>query len=404
MDLDGVVHPITVEIVERATAQAGAEGYSAVLLKINTPGGLLDATRQTIERIVASPVPVITYVYPSGGRAASAGFFLLQAGDIAAMAPGTNTGAAHPVLVGREMDEIMKQKAESDAAASIRSMAAKRGRNDKLAELAVRESKSFTEQEALAERLIELVAQDPQDLLAQLHGREITRFDGRKETLDLEGATLTAYELNLRQRFLRAISDPNIALVLLVLGVLGVYVEFSTPGLIFPGVAGAILALLALSAISVLPISWTGVALLLLAITLFILETQVASHGILGIGGAVAMVLGSVLLIDSPIPEMRIRWSVALAVGVPFAAITVFLVTLVVRARANKVMTGAPGMLDANGIAVTELNPRGRILVLGEYWHAVSDPPAAAGARVRVVGVRGLELDVRPEPGQDPIH
>jgi len=265
VDVDSIVHPVTVEIVSRAFEQAQQQHYDLVLIRLNTPGGLMDAMRETIQKIVASPVPVVTYVAPSGGRAASAGFFLLEAGDVAAMAPGTNTGAAHPVLIGTEMDPIMKQKVENDAAASLRSLTAKRGRNSDLAQKAVLESKSFTEKEALENHLIELIAASEQDLIRQLDGREITRFDGRKETLHLRGFELVHYEKNLRQRVLSAISNPNIALIILVLGALGIYAEFSSPGLIFPGVAGAILVLLGLSALSMLPINWLGAALLILA-------------------------------------------------------------------------------------------------------------------------------------------
>lgn len=394
VDLDGVVHPVMVEIIERALAQAKQQNAEAVLLRLNTPGGLMEAMRQSVEKIVASPIPVVTYVCPSGGRAASAGFFLLEAGDVAAMAPGTNTGAAHPVAIGVQMDAIMKQKVENDAAASLRSVVAKRGRNAALAEKAVLESKSFTDKEALENKLIELIARDEKDLLGQLNGREVVRFDGSKVTLRLAGATIETYERSLRQKILSGVSDPNIALLLLVLGALGVYVEFSSPGLFVPGVAGAILAVLGLSAISVLPINGAGAALLILAFVLFALEAKFASHGILGVGGAAAMILGSMLLVDSPVPEMRIRLSTALAITIPFAAITVFLLTLVIRARANKVSTGSEGMLNETGEAVTPIAPEGQVLVRGEYWAAVSEAPLKAGARVRVAGITGLKLRV----------
>jgi membrane-bound serine protease (ClpP class) len=396
IDVNGVVHPVTVEIVGRALEQAQTQKAELVLLRLNTPGGLMEAMRETIEKLIASPVPVAAYVTPSGGRAASAGFFLLQAGDIAAMAPGTNTGAAHPVLIGTQMDPVMKQKVENDAAAYLRSIVAKRGRNSALAEKAVLESKSFTEKEALDQRLIDLVARSEQELLARLDGREVVRFDGSRQKLELAGATVTPYELSLRQRILAAISDPNLALVLLVLGILGIYVEFSSPGLIVPGVGGAILALLGLSAISVLPINWLGAALLILALVLFALEAKFTSHGILGAGGAVAMVLGSLLLIESPLPEMRIRLSTALALALPFSFITVLLVTLVVKARHNKVITGSSGMLGEIGSAIEPLAPQGKILVRGEYWEAVSTAPVPAGARVRVVAIDKLQLTVEP--------
>ena len=400
VDVGGIVHPVTVEIVSRAIDQAKRDNADAVLLRLNTPGGLMDAMRQTIEKIVASPVPIITYVTPSGGRAASAGFFLLEAGDIAAMAPGTNTGAAHPVLMGGEMDADMKRKVENDASASLRSLTQKRGRNSALAEKAVLESKSFTEKEALDGRLIELIARDEQDLLAQLDGREVVRFDGRKQTLHLAGAAVSVYQPNWRERIISAVADPNIALILIVVGALGIYIEFSSPGLIAPGIAGAISVLMGLSALSVLPINWAGVALLILAFTLFALEAKLASHGVLGLGGAVAMVLGAVLLVDSPLPELRIRLSVAIALAVPFAIITTILLTLVVRARANKVVTGPSGMLGEPGVAVTQLAPSGKVRVRGEYWDAIAQPgaPVEPGAKILVVGIKGLELAVKPDP------
>ena len=400
VDVDSIVHPVTVEIVGRALDQAVQDHDDVVLIRLNTPGGLMDAMRETIQKIVASPVPVVTYVTPSGGRAASAGFFLLEAGDVAAMAPGTNTGAAHPVLIGTEMDPVMKQKVENDAAASLRSLTAKRGRNSDLAQKAVLESKSFTEKEALDNHLIELIANNEQDLLRQLDGREITRFDGRKQTLHTASDEVVVYEKNLRQRVLSAISDPNIALILLVLGALGIYVEFSTPGVIFPGVAGAILVLLGLSALSMLPINWLGAALLILAFTFFVLEAKFASHGVLAAGGTVAMMLGAVILINSPLPEMRIHLSTAVALALPFAAITVFLLSLVMRARAGKVVTGAEGMIGEIGVALADLAPEGSVFLRGEYWNAVATAPVKNGGKVRVSAVDHLNLTVEPVQNQ----
>jgi len=396
VDVDGMVHPITTEIVGGALAQAKEQNAALVLIRLNTPGGLMDAMRQTIEKIVASAVPVVTYVAPSGGRAASAGFFLLEAGDVAAMAPGTNTGAAHPVLLGAEMDPVMKQKVENDAAAYLRSICSKRGRNSALAETAVRESKSFTEREALDQHLIDLVAPNEQALLAALDGRVVTRFDGSSQTLHTAGAAVEVYEKSLREKIMAAIADPNIALILLVIGALGIYVEFSSPSLIAPGVLGSILVLLGLSALSVLPINWLGAALMLLAFTLFVLEIKFTSHGILGVGGAVSLVLGAVMLINSPTPEMRIHWSTAIALALPFSAITVFLLSLAWRARQNKVETGREGMVGQLGAAITELQPEGKVFVHGEYWDAVATLPLPAGARVRVKAIDKLKLTVEP--------
>lgn len=393
--LDGVIHPITVETVSHAIGQARSENASLLLVRLNTPGGVLEATRQLIEKLVASPVPVATFVTPSGGRAASAGFMILEAADVAAMSPGTNTGAASPVALGQPMDPTMRRKVEQDTAAMLRSVTGRRGRNTELAEKAVLEAKSFTDREALDNKLIELIAANDSDLLQKLDGREIVRFDGSKQTLRLAGAVIAEYQLTARERLMSSIADPNIAFVLLVLGALGVYIEFSHPGLVLPGVAGAILALLGLSALAVLPINGLGVALLLLAVTLFVLEAKFTSHGILGVGGAVAMVLGAVLLVQGP-PELRIRLSTAIAVTLPFAAITVMLVSLVVQARRNKVITGDAGMIGEVGVAHSVLDPAGKVFIHGEYWDAVSTAPVPAGAKVRVSGVKDLLLKVEP--------
>ncbi len=394
--VDGVVHPVTHEILSHAIDQAQREGANLLLIRLNTPGGLMDATREIVEKLVSSPVPVATFVAPSGGRAASAGFFILQAGDVAAMAPGTNTGAASPVLLmGSQMDAVMRRKVENDAAASIRSLVSKRGRNAELAEKAVLEARSFTDGEALANRLIELTARDERELLERLDGREVTRFNGQKVTLRLAGATMVEYQRTVRESMMVSVADPNVAFILLILGALGLYVEFTHPGLIVPGVAGSILVLVGLSALSVLPINFSGVALLILALVLFVLEAKFASHGILGGGGAVAMVLGALLLVEGP-PVLRIRLSTAVAVTLPFAAITIFLVSLVIRAQANKVITGAAGMLGEIGVARTPLQPAGKVSVHGELWDAESAAEVAEGAGVRVVAVEGLKLKVEP--------
>jgi membrane-bound serine protease (ClpP class) len=393
--IDGMVHPITTEIVGRALKQAEEQHAQALLIRLNTPGGLLDATRQITEKLVASPIPVITYVTPSGGRAASAGFFLLEAGDVAAMAPGTNTGAASPVLIAQQMDPVMRRKVENDAAASLRSITTRRGRNTELAEKTVLEAKSFTDKEALDNHLIDLTAGSEQELLAKLNGREVVRFDGRKQTLHFEAPHIVDYRPTARESIITAIADPNIAFALLIIGGLAIYVEFTHPGLILPGVAGAIMVLLGLSALSVLPINWLGVALLILAISLFVLEAKFASHGILGAGGVVSMVLGALMLVEGP-PEMRIHLPTALAVALPFGFITVFLLSLVLKARKAKVVTGNSGMIGETGEARTALNPAGKVFVHGEYWDAVSSQAVEAGARVRVLAVNGLVLQVEP--------
>jgi membrane-bound serine protease (ClpP class) len=396
VDVDGVVHPITAEILAAAIAQAKQQHASLVLVRLNTPGGLMDAMEKTIEEMLASPVPVATFVTPSGGRAASAGFFLLEAGDVAVMAPSTRTGAAHPVAMTGEMDAVMAQKVENDAAAGLRSLCMKRGRNAQLAETTVRESKSYTEREAFDQHLIDLIEPNEQQLIAALDGRTVTRIDGRTEVLHTAGAEVEVYQLTMRQRIVSSIADPNIALVLLVVGALCLYLELNSPGLIVPGVVGAILVLLGLSAISLLPINWLGACLLLLAFGLFVLEAKFATHGILGVGGALSMMLGAVMLIDSPLPEMRVHWGTAIALALPFSAITVFLLSLAVRARRNKVETGSEGMIGETGAAVTELAPEGKILVRGEYWDAVSPRSVAIGGRVRVTAIDKLKLTVEP--------
>ena len=397
VNIDGAIYPVTVEIVRHAIDEASRENAAAVLLRLNTPGGLLDASREIDQAIVASKVPVIAYVTPSGGRAASAGFFLLEAADIAAMAPGTNTGASSPVLMGGEMDAVMRSKIENDASAWLRSIATKRGRNAELAEKTIREAKAFTEKEALDDHLIDLIAPDERHLFDTLDGRETARFDGRKETLHTRDAEIVDYHLTARERIVDSIADPNLGFILLALGALGIYVEFSAPGLIFPGVAGGILVLLGLSGLAVLPINWIGAALLVLSVALFILEAKFASHGVLGGGGALAMILGALLLVNGP-PEVRIRLSTALAVTIPFAVITMFLVSLVVRARANKVLTSDGGLLNLIGQARTALEPTGKVFVHGEYWDAESTAPVDAGGKVRVVAVEGMKLRVEPVP------
>jgi membrane-bound serine protease (ClpP class) len=398
VNIEGMVHPVTTEIVSSAIQMGKRDGASVLVLRLNTPGGLMDAMRDTIQLILASPIPVITYVAPSGGRSASAGFFILEAGDVAAMAPGTNTGAAHPVVEGGEIDAVMKQKLENDAAAYMRSICAKRNHNANLAETAVRESKSFTDAEALNQHLIDLVEPNDRALLDAIDGRSVTRFDGSVTTLHTSGAAIEQYSPSLRQRIISAIADPNIALILLVVGGLCLYIEFTSPGMFAPGVVGAICVLLALSALSVLPIDWLGAGLLIVAFTLFALEAKFPTHGVLAVGGAVAMILGAVMLINAPQPEMRIHWITAIALALPFSVITAFLLSIAVRARRAKAVTGAEGMIGEEGAAITELAPEGKIFVRGEYWDAVSLRPAPAGARVKVTAIDKLKLTVEPIP------
>lgn len=394
--LDGVVHPVTVEILGDAAKQAADSNCALLLIRIDTPGGFLEATRGATEKILTSKVPVAAYVTPSGGRAASAGFFLLETADIAAMAPGTRTGAAHPVMLAGSPDDALMKKIANDAAASLRAVVERRGRNAKTAETAVIDSKSFTDQEALKEGLIEIIARDEADLFKQISSRTIRRFDGSQVTVELAAVKVIEYAPTLRQKVQKSMADPNLALAMLLLGALGVYLEFSSPGLILPGVAGAILLLLGLASLAVLPLNWSGAALILLALTLFVLEAKIASHGVLGIGGTVALVLGAVLLIDSPVPEMRIRLSTAITLAVPFAAIVLFLVSLIVKARMTRPQTGREGFAGDTASALTDLSPCGQVLYKGEIWQARSNRAIKAGEKVRITGIEGLELKVEP--------
>lgn len=384
VDIEGVIHPVTISILDRAFDQARRESCTAIVLRINSPGGFAEAARACVERMLRAPAPVVVWVAPSGARAASAGFFLLEAADAAAMAPGTSTGAAHPVILGGpQPDEVMRKKLESDAAAWMRTLAARRERNIALAEKAVVESRSFTDQEALAGPLIDAIVADENELLAWL---------------GQGGARRLVYEPTVAQQVQSALSDPNLALVCLVLGLLGLYLEFTTPGVILPGVLGGILTLLGLASLAVMPVTWAGAGLLLLAVALFALEAKVVSHGILGAGGAVAMVLGALLLIDSPIPELRIRLSTALGLSLPFAAITTLLVTLVVKARVRPHETGVETMVGQTAVVLTPLDPSGYVFVRGERWHARAPGLVPSDAKVRVVAVQGLELRVEPIP------
>lgn len=394
VDFQSVIHPVSVEVLRHAIEQAKEDRSQFVLIRLNTPGGLLEATREIIEAISASPVPVVTFVTPSGGRAASAGFFILLSGDVAAMAAGTRTGAASPVTLGEPMDPVMRKKVESDAAAALRSIAARHGRNLQAAESAVLQAKSFTSEEALKEKLVDLVVRDEQELWAKLDGWQVKRADGSTVTLRTAGLSVRAYQATLRERVVQALADPNLAFLILVAGGLLLYVEFTQPGMVLPGVSGAILLLLGLLALSVLPINFAAVGLLVLAVVLFVLEAKIVSHGVLAAGGVVAMVLGAVLLVEGP-PELRIRWATALAVSIPFGIITVFLLSLVIRARLRPPETGLEALPGATGVAQTALNPTGTVFVQGEYWTATANEPVEAGARVRVEAVEGLRLKVK---------
>jgi membrane-bound serine protease (ClpP class) len=396
--VDDTIQPITAEYIDRAVEHARQTNADAVLIELSTPGGLLDSTRTIVETILASPVPVIIYVAPSGARAASAGFFILESADIAAMAPGTNTGAAHPVTLGGEkMDDTMKTKVENDSAAFMRSYVGPRGRNVQLAETAVRESKSWTDQEALQQHLIEVVARDQNDLLHQLDGRTIKRFDGKTVKLHVAADSVDELPMTLRQRILDFLLDPNIAFLVLAVGALALYAEFNHPGAIVPGVVGVVFILLALFALNLLPTRYASFTLIIASFVLFALEAKFATHGILGLGGIVLLTLGGLLLVDGPIPEMRVKLWTALSVSVPLGIITVFLMTIALKARRSKVVTGLQGMIGAVGEARTDIDPEGKVFVQGELWNAHASSRVGIGEQVVVRKVEGLELEVEKQ-------
>ncbi len=377
------IQPITAEYIDRALDDAVRNNDKAILIEINTPGGLMVSTREIIEKILASPVPVIIYVTPSGSWAASAGYYILQSADVAAMAPGTNTGAGHPVSMGGEkMDDIMKEKVENDAAALMRSVVSKRGRNVEVSESVVRKSTSFTDQEALSQHLIDYVATSEQDLFKQLQGKTIKRFDGQTVTLNLVGEPVRLLDLSVKERILTFIIDPNISYLLLTIGVFALYAEFNHPGTVVPGTVGVIFILLAMFALNLLPTRFAAVVLILASFVLFALEAKLASHGVLAIGGIVTLTLGGLLLVDGPIPELRVRWATALGVSIPLGIITVFLMTIALKARANKVVTGIQGLIGQTAVAQSPLSPLGKVLVHGEVWDAVSSAEVAVGQSV----------------------
>src|SRR5271168_4169133 len=398
--INDTIQPITEEYIARAIDEAARRNDQAVLIEITTPGGLLESTRHIIEKITNSQVPVIVYVAPTGSRAGSAGIFILEAADIAAMAPGTNAGAAHPVLLFGptqvKPDDEMKQKIENDAAALMRSVASRRGRNVEVAESAVRESKSFTEQEALAQHLIDYVAPTENDLFRLIDSKSVKRFSGQEATLHLAGQPIAPFGMTLKEQILDYLMDPNIAFILLAIGALALYAEFNHPGAVVPGTVGLVFILIAAFALNLLPTRYAALGLILAAFALFAAEAKFASHGVLTVGGIALLTLGGLLLVDSPIPELRVHLLTALAVSIPLGAITAFLMSLALKARRNKVVTGVEGLVGETGIAQTALAPSGKIFVHGELWDAISSSDVSAGQTVVVRRVDGLLLQVEP--------
>jgi len=401
--LDQTIQPVSAGMLDRALAHAEKDGASALLIEMNTPGGLVTSMRTMAGAILRSHVPVIVYVSPSGARAGSAGFFLLEAADVAAMAPGTNAGAAHVVFEGGgKPDETINQKAENDVEAFLRSYVSKRNRNTDAAIAAVASSRSYSAEESLAQHLIDVIAVNDTQLLSKLDGYEITRMDGTKQTLHLANARIDLVQPTLREELLGWLVNPNIALLLLVGGALLIYLEFNTPGTIVPGALGTLMVLLGIFALDLLPIRFTAVLLLLAAFTLMVLEAKFGGHGVLAIVGILCLTFGTLTLVAAPIPEMRINPLVAIAVSLGFGGITVFLVRIAMRARRMKARIGADALVGRAASAMEPLAPEGHVLVEGEIWNAVAAEPVAAGTRLRVVGHEQYLLRVVPIDGTQP--
>jgi membrane-bound serine protease (ClpP class) len=398
---EGVINPVAAEYLHDALTLANSQRAQALIIQLDTPGGLDTSMRLIIKDITSAPFPVVVYVAPSGGRAASAGVFITLAAHVAAMSPGTNIGAAHPVAMGGgEMDKTMKEKVENDSVAYLKSIAEQHGRNVAWAEDAVRKSVSATEKEALEKKIIDLVADDLQALLEKLDGRTVALTTG-SITLRTKGATIQEFPMGWRLETLKALSDPNIAYVLMSIGMIGLLAELYNPGAILPGIVGAISLILAFYSFQSLPINYAGVLLMLLGVILFVLEVSVTSYGLLGIGGVISMILGSLMLMKAEAPFLQISWSVILPVVISAAAFSLFVLGMGVRAMRRRPVTGGEGMIGLVGIARTSLAPQGRIQVRGELWDAISEEPLKPGDAAEVTRLEGLTLHVKPtgKPG-----
>ena len=395
--LHDTIQPVSADELTRALDRANTDGAQALLIDLDTPGGLVDSMRAMVGAVLRSRVPVIVYVAPSGSRAGSAGFFLLESADVAAMAPGTEAGAAHVVFEGGKPDDIEMQKAENDAEAFMRSYVTKRGRSADAAQEAEKSSHSYTPEEALNQRLIDLIATSDADLLQKLDGRVVTRMDGSTVTLHVAGARIVTIQATLRDQLLGWLVNPNIALLFLVAGALLIYLEFNSPGTIVPGALGTLMVLLAIFALNLLPIRYTAVLLLVAAAALLILEAKVGGHGALALAGIVCLTFGTLTLVAAPVPQMNVNPLVAISLSVAFGVITVFLVRLAVRARHRKARLGVDAMVGATATAMEPLTPEGHVLVEGEIWRAVASAPVDAGAALRVVGHEEYLLRVEPE-------
>jgi membrane-bound serine protease (ClpP class) len=394
VDLQDPITPVTARFLQRNLDEAARQAETLVLIELDTPGGLDTAMREIVKEIFASPAVVVVYVAPSGARAASAGAIICLSADVCAMAPGTNIGAAHPVTLGEKVDSTMEAKMVNDAEAYVESISRQRGRDATLARQMVRDSLSLSADKALEGKVIDLIARDRADLLQQLEGRTLLK-GGRELVLQLQGAQVTAAEMTKVERIRNAISNPNVAYVLMMLGMLGIFFELSNPGVILPGVIGTISLLLALFAFQTLPVNYAGVLLILLALVLLIAEINVVSYGMLTVGGLVAMVLGSLLLFDSPEPWLRLSWKVILMTVLVAAGFFVLIVRKAVTAQRRPQTTGREGLIGEEGTALSSIDPEGKVFIHGEYWDAHSDAAIAAGDRVMIEAVEGMQLKVR---------
>lgn len=394
LQVNGIIHPVSSTYIKNGIAFSEKINADLVIIELNTPGGLMTSMREITTAILNTPVPVAIYVYPPGSQAASAGFFILMASDLAVMAPGTNTGSAHPVGgKGEDLPKHLGKKVEEDASATIRTLAEKKGRNMDLAEKAVKESLSYTETEALDNNLIDFIASSVEEILEKADGREIEK-KGRKIKLNLKGKKIIEYPMNFAQKFLSIIANPDIAYLLMMLGFLGIYVEITHPGVIVPGIIGVLSLLLSFYALSVLPVNYAGLALIILGIILLILEIKITSYGALAIGGILSFVLGSMILIDSPIPELRISMKTIIPITL-FIFLMVFILTrLAIKAHLSKVSTGQEGLVGEIGKTMTEVFEEGKVFVHGEYWNAYSDEPIPPSTPVKIVKVDGMKLKV----------
>ncbi|MGQ9508483.1 MAG: NfeD family protein [Thermodesulfobacteriota bacterium] len=395
IEVEGIINPATAKFIIESIDQAQEKGAQGIIIQLDTPGGLMDSMRIIVKRILTTNIPVIVYVGPRGARAASAGVFITLSAHIAVMAPSTHIGAAHPVTLGEGKEsKTMSEKILNDTVSYIKTIAKTRGRNVDWAEKAVRKSVSITEEEAVKLNVVDFVSPDVYDLLDRVDGKVI-KFDGVTRTLTTKGLKPRPMQMSWRYRFLDIISNPTIAYILLMLGIYGVFFELSNPGAILPGVVGGIFLILAFYSLQMLPINFAGLALILFAIILFIAEIKVVSHGLLSVGGVISLFLGSLMLIESPADYMKISLSVVIPAVLVSAAFFVFAVTMAIKARLKRPTTGMEGLIDEIGVAVTDIDPEGKVMVHGEYWNAYSSERIEKDQKIQVINVENLKLHVK---------